>query len=259
VSHKFHDVTHHGLDAVAVRFIQEAQLLMADANPTVSLNSSRLEYIWQVGNADLFDGMKTADEVSCLRGRLLKEAAGAGCDRQECAAIAAGTVKNRGHTTHVEPSAASCHLCCCASQRPKDTPTHLPRPAWCGACPVQEFRSTVFGVLDQLKLVHIVIFLLSLGGCLFFLLALVRPFLRRTSKETRQIAEMLSQLPNDMDLEALVGQALAAGGSRAGRVGASASSGSVCFDTPECCAWLTGPQQPSGGMVADLDGTNRCR
>jgi hypothetical protein len=81
---------------------------------------------------------------------------------------------------------------------------------------VQNFRETVFGVLNQLKLVHIVIFLLSLGGCLFFLLALVRPFLRRTSKETRQIAEMLSQLPNDMDLEALVGQALAAGGCRAG-------------------------------------------
>jgi hypothetical protein len=64
VTHKYHDVTHHGLDAVAVRFIQEAQLLMADANPTLTLNSTRLEYIWQVGNADLFDGMKTADEVS---------------------------------------------------------------------------------------------------------------------------------------------------------------------------------------------------
>lgn len=220
VSHKFHDVTHHGLDAVAVRFIQEAQLLMADANPTVSLNSSRLEYIWQVGNADLFDGMKTADEVSCLGSMNVTDRVGV--------PLLLGLSKTvMAHNT--------CGALCCIQSlvllfipipkrhrhmhTPTDTPTHLPPPACCGrACPVQDFRSTVFGVLDQLKLVHIVIFLLSLGGCLFFLLALVRPFLRRTSKETRQIAEMLSQLPNDMDLEALVGQALAAGGPRAGRV-----------------------------------------
>eukprot|EP00775_Hariotina_reticulata_P007070 gene7070-7283_t len=58
---------------------------------------------------------------------------------------------------------------------------------------------------------HVLVFVFSLLGGLLVWLLVLRPYLRRTGKEIYQIAEMLSQLPMQMDVEALVKQALATG------------------------------------------------
>lgn len=63
-------------------------------------------------------------------------------------------------------------------------------------------------MFEQLRTAHIAVFVISLAWGLLLWLGLVRPMLRRSGKESRQIAEMLSQLPAEMDVEALVGQAL---------------------------------------------------
>jgi len=72
----------------------------------------------------------------------------------------------------------------------------------------QVFRESVQGMFEQLRTAHIAVFVISLAWGLLLWLGLVRPMLRRSGKESRQIAEMLSQLPAEMDVEALVGQAL---------------------------------------------------
>jgi hypothetical protein len=67
-------------------------------------------------------------------------------------------------------------------------------------------------MFDSLRTSHVAVFVVSVGLALFLWLGLVRPMLARARKESRQMAEMLSQLPAEMDVEALVGQALAAAG-----------------------------------------------
>ena len=62
--HKFYDVTHQGVDAMATRFVLESQLLMADENMYLNLQNPRLEYLWQIGRFDFYDGMAKADHVS---------------------------------------------------------------------------------------------------------------------------------------------------------------------------------------------------
>lgn len=54
----------HLHSCVRRRFIQETQLLLADAPSDINASNSRLEYIWQIGRNDLFDGMQLADSVS---------------------------------------------------------------------------------------------------------------------------------------------------------------------------------------------------
>lgn len=63
-------------------------------------------------------------------------------------------------------------------------------------------------MFSQLRTVHVAVLVISLAWALTMWLALVRPMLRRAGKESRQIAEMLSQLPAEMDVEGLVAQAL---------------------------------------------------
>jgi hypothetical protein len=49
---------------MATRFVQESQLLIADHNEQLNLQSPRLEYLWQIGRFDFSDGMTKADHVS---------------------------------------------------------------------------------------------------------------------------------------------------------------------------------------------------
>jgi hypothetical protein len=43
--------------------MQEVQQLVVDDPADVNITSRRLEYIWQVGRKDMFEGMSRADEV----------------------------------------------------------------------------------------------------------------------------------------------------------------------------------------------------
>ena len=65
------------------------------------------------------------------------------------------------------------------------------------------------GSFDQMRAAHVVVFVISLTWAFVMWLWLVRPMLRHSGKESRQIAEMLSQLPPEMDVEGLVAQAIA--------------------------------------------------
>jgi hypothetical protein len=73
-------------------------------------------------------------------------------------------------------------------------------------------------MFDQLRTAHVAVFVVSLVLAAGLWLGLVRPMLRRAGKESRQIAEMLSQLPPEMDVEGLVAQALDAAGGWVGAV-----------------------------------------
>eukprot|EP00882_Tetradesmus_deserticola_P028078 GHRQ01031256.1.p1 GENE.GHRQ01031256.1~~GHRQ01031256.1.p1 ORF type:complete len:320 (+),score=90.34 GHRQ01031256.1:903-1862(+) len=129
--HYFYDVAHNGLDAMATRFIEETQLLMADDPRDINISNPRLEFLWQFGLNDVFDGMIMADKA---------------------------------------------------------------------------FRAGVQQSFVQLRTIHTVVFVMSLFGAILLWLALVRPTLKRAGKESLQIAEMLSQLPPQMDAEAIIAQ-----------------------------------------------------
>jgi hypothetical protein len=62
-------------------------------------------------------------------------------------------------------------------------------------------------------------------------LAIVRPMLQRSGKESRQIAEMLSQLPAEMDVEGLVGQAIVKTGARVCRAVRKCGCGRVTYSS----------------------------
>ena len=64
-------------------------------------------------------------------------------------------------------------------------------------------------IFDGMRVAHVVVFVLSLCMMLFILLGMIRPFLKRIHKENRQIAELLCQLPAEMDVEELILEALA--------------------------------------------------
>lgn len=44
--------------------MQDGSELVLDAPGNINVSSPRFEYIWQVGRADLFNGMTAADLVS---------------------------------------------------------------------------------------------------------------------------------------------------------------------------------------------------
>lgn len=64
-------------------------------------------------------------------------------------------------------------------------------------------------IFDELRVAHVVVFVLSLCMMFFMLLAVIRPLLKRVHKEKRQVAELLCQLPPEMDVEELIREALA--------------------------------------------------
>lgn len=54
------------------------------------------------------------------------------------------------------------------------------------------------------RITHIVLLIICLAFVLGFLVVMFRPFLKHISKEPRRVAELLAQLPQDMDVEGLV-------------------------------------------------------
>ncbi|KAG2423147.1 hypothetical protein HXX76_015532 [Chlamydomonas incerta] len=79
----------------------------------------------------------------------------------------------------------------------------------------QAHYETIIALFDRIMLLHIVLFLLLWVIFAGFLFILLNPLLRRVSKERRRIAELMSQLPLELDVEKLVGRALGAGAAAA--------------------------------------------
>ncbi|GIL82540.1 hypothetical protein Vretifemale_11365 [Volvox reticuliferus] len=63
-------------------------------------------------------------------------------------------------------------------------------------------------VFKAVVILHVVLFLLLLSVFLGFLIVVYLPLLRRMAKEKRRIAEMMSQLPAELDVMKLVSTAL---------------------------------------------------
>ncbi|KXZ44102.1 hypothetical protein GPECTOR_73g623 [Gonium pectorale] len=84
--------------------------------------------------------------------------------------------------------------------------------------------SRILAVFDDILIFHIVLFLLLFANFAAFLFFLLNPLLTRISKERRQIAELMSQLPLELDVERLVARALATA-AKAATTGAPAGGG----------------------------------
>lgn len=69
----------------------------------------------------------------------------------------------------------------------------------------------------NVRTVHIVLFVISWLLAIAFLVFMFRPLMRRVATESRQVAELLSQLPPEMDVEGLVAQAMARSGGGGGK------------------------------------------
>ncbi|GLC56209.1 hypothetical protein PLESTB_001080000 [Pleodorina starrii] len=111
-----------------------------------------------------------------------------------------------------------------------------------GAAEIQDAHYTIIrGLFDSIFVLHIVMFILFwviFGG---FMVILLFPLLKRIARERRRVAELLSQLPLELDVERLVARALgvtfhhtsgasvgaagAAGNAAAGASGAAAGVG----------------------------------
>lgn len=61
---------------------------------------------------------------------------------------------------------------------------------------------------SKVRMAHIILFVMNWVLALMFLITMFRPFIRRTTIEARQVAELLSQLPPEMDVEGLVASAM---------------------------------------------------
>jgi hypothetical protein len=69
---------------------------------------------------------------------------------------------------------------------------------------VVDFVTDGFLALGSQRTNHIVLLLLSCIALGAFVVLLLRPFLGALGKESRRVAELLAQLPGDMDVEGLV-------------------------------------------------------
>ncbi|KAG2435422.1 hypothetical protein HYH02_011922 [Chlamydomonas schloesseri] len=67
---------------------------------------------------------------------------------------------------------------------------------------------TIVGVFNRIMILHIILFLLLWVIFAGFLFVLLNPLIKRITKERRRIAELMSQLPLELDVEKLVGRAL---------------------------------------------------
>ncbi|KAG2435420.1 hypothetical protein HYH02_011920 [Chlamydomonas schloesseri] len=75
----------------------------------------------------------------------------------------------------------------------------------------QAHYETIIALFDRIMLLHIVLFLMLWVIFAGFLFILLNPLIKRVSKERRRIAELMSQLPLELDVEKLVGRALGTG------------------------------------------------
>lgn len=67
----------------------------------------------------------------------------------------------------------------------------------------------ILSIHERVEMLHVVLVVLSWLLAGVFLLFMMRPFLAKTQRETERIAEMLSLLPHDSDVEGMVQKALA--------------------------------------------------
>ncbi|GIL68043.1 hypothetical protein Vafri_21326 [Volvox africanus] len=67
---------------------------------------------------------------------------------------------------------------------------------------------TIIDLFHRILVLHVVLFLVLWIVFAGFLILLLNPLLRRISKERRRIAELMSQLPLELDVERLVARAL---------------------------------------------------
>mmetsp|Transcript_29312 Transcript_29312/g.64903 ORF Transcript_29312/g.64903 Transcript_29312/m.64903 type:complete len:145 (+) Transcript_29312:2787-3221(+) len=70
------------------------------------------------------------------------------------------------------------------------------------------YTSHVLSVYSDVLTLHILALVFTLLIMAAYLLLLMRPYVRQATAETRRIAELLSQLPTDVDVEGLVKRAL---------------------------------------------------
>ena len=71
-----------------------------------------------------------------------------------------------------------------------------------------QYTNRVLATFQNVLNLHIVLFVMSWILVLFFVTLVIKPFIKRIQMESRRVAELLSQLPTDMDVEALVAQVL---------------------------------------------------
>ncbi|GLC42489.1 hypothetical protein PLESTB_001103800 [Pleodorina starrii] len=81
---------------------------------------------------------------------------------------------------------------------------------------------TILALFNSILILHIILFLLFWVIFAGFLMFMLNPLLRRVSQERRRIAELMSQLPLELDVERLVARAL---GTTSGQSGAAAGGG----------------------------------
>lgn len=81
---------------------------------------------------------------------------------------------------------------------------------------------------------HAVVLALTLALCAAYLLFILRPFKRYIAQETRRVAELLSQLPSEVDMDALLAATLMADLERGG---AKTSAGAGNAGAPGAGGW----------------------
>mmetsp|Transcript_42099 Transcript_42099/g.134505 ORF Transcript_42099/g.134505 Transcript_42099/m.134505 type:complete len:1859 (+) Transcript_42099:564-6140(+) len=127
--HPFHVTTHQGLNDMVREYLWNAHLLSTDPVPALGLQNQRYQYVWQVGQYDLYDGLEESAD-------LFETDTGAGAK--------------------VESLLSALMLC-----------------------------------------------LLIIGGLLYYQF-MFKPFVARGTAQMRRVAELLTQLPEEIDVVALV-------------------------------------------------------
>ncbi|GIL81355.1 hypothetical protein Vretimale_1070 [Volvox reticuliferus] len=100
----------------------------------------------------------------------------------------------------------------------------------------QAHYHTIIDLFHRILVLHVVLFLVLWIVFAGFLILLLNPLLKRISKERRRIAELMSQLPLELDVERLVARALGTlmvSGAPGGLgVGGSLSAGQQTLEVP---------------------------
>jgi hypothetical protein len=90
-----------------------------------------------------------------------------------------------------------------------------------------EHGAGIVNVFNQLRTVHIVVFVISWLGMGAYIVFMLLPSLRRGQKETKRVAELLSQLPAEAKVEKLVAAVVGGGSKKKNGGGGSNSSDTV--------------------------------
>ncbi|KAG2423149.1 hypothetical protein HXX76_015534 [Chlamydomonas incerta] len=91
----------------------------------------------------------------------------------------------------------------------------------------QEHYNIIVALFNSILLLHIILFLMLWVIFAGFLFILLNPLIKRVSKERRRIAELMSQLPLELDVEKLVARALGAGAAAGQQAPGASAAGTV--------------------------------